>query len=103
MPWHDVPRPQLTMLRTQTHKLVVAHGLESGELYDLEADPQETHNRWHDPAYATLRMELAAAPLRPHGLDGRSAARARRDFLSNFAPVRRQVNFINRTLGWINK
>ena len=58
MPWHDVPRPQLTMLRTQTHKLVVAHGLESGELYDLEADPQETHNRWHDPAYTTLRMEL---------------------------------------------
>ena len=30
----------------------------AGELYDLEADPQETHNRWHDPAYATLRMEL---------------------------------------------
>ena len=58
MPWHDVPRPQLTMLRTQTHKLVVAHGLAAGELYDLEADPQEAHNLWHDPAYAGLRLTL---------------------------------------------
>ncbi|MDD9954836.1 MAG: DUF4976 domain-containing protein [Anaerolineaceae bacterium] len=58
MPWHGSPGPKLNMLRTETHKLVVAHGLEAGELYDLEADPQETHNRWQDPAYAPVRMEL---------------------------------------------
>ncbi|MCY4527201.1 MAG: sulfatase-like hydrolase/transferase, partial [Anaerolineaceae bacterium] len=58
MPWHGSPGPQLTMLRTETHKLVVAHGLTEGELYDLQADPLETHNRWQDPAYANLRMDL---------------------------------------------
>ena len=58
MPWHDAPQPQLTMLRTETHKLVVAHGLAAGELYDLVADPEETHNRWHDPVYAAARMDL---------------------------------------------
>ncbi len=58
MPWHEAPQPQLTMLRTETHKLVVAHGLAAGELYDLEADPNETHNRWQDPAYAGVRMDL---------------------------------------------
>ncbi|MCY4022380.1 MAG: sulfatase-like hydrolase/transferase [Anaerolineaceae bacterium] len=58
MPWHGSPGPQLTMLRTKTHKLVVAHGLAQGELYDLQADPQEAHNRWRDPAYANVRMDL---------------------------------------------
>lgn len=30
-----------------------------GELYDLEADPQETHNRWDDAAYAQIKAELS--------------------------------------------
>ncbi len=29
-----------------------------GELYDLATDPWEMHNRWADPAYAAIRMEL---------------------------------------------
>jgi arylsulfatase A-like enzyme len=30
-----------------------------GELYDLEADPNETHNRWDDPAYASVKADLS--------------------------------------------
>jgi len=49
---------QLTMVRTKRHKLAVAHGHSAGELYDLETDPNETHNRWDDPAYGAIRNEL---------------------------------------------
>jgi len=47
-----------TMVRTEAAKIVVAHGCNAGELYDLEADPTETHNRWDDPAYAELRLDM---------------------------------------------
>ena len=36
-----------TMLRTRSHKLVVAHGQKEGELYDLVNDPGETQNLWN--------------------------------------------------------
>jgi len=39
-----------TMMRTETEKIVVYHGIEDGELYDLEADPDEFENLYHDPA-----------------------------------------------------
>ncbi len=52
------PKPFATMLRTERRKLVVAHGLEPGELYDLAEDPNETHNRWDDPGYQTIKMQL---------------------------------------------
>lgn len=48
----------LTMVRTKTHKLVVAHGEHTGELYDLENDPREWHNLWNDPAAINLKNEL---------------------------------------------
>lgn len=47
-----------TMVRNQRYKIVVHHGFELGELYDLAADPNETCNRWLDRAYASLRSEL---------------------------------------------
>ena len=47
-----------TMLRTDRHKLVVMHGLEEGELYDLVRDPNETRNLWCDPASQRLKMAL---------------------------------------------
>jgi arylsulfatase len=40
-----------TMLRTASRKLVAHHGTGTGELYDLERDPTETVNLWHDAAY----------------------------------------------------
>jgi arylsulfatase len=49
---------QLTMVRTRKHKMVVCHGTDPGELYDLEADPSETHNRWDDPAYGDVKLEM---------------------------------------------
>ncbi|GHA25015.1 arylsulfatase [Devosia pacifica] len=50
MPWHpkDV-NPQATMVRTDRLKMVVVHGHDEGELYDLVEDPQERHNLWGDP------------------------------------------------------
>ena len=48
----------MTMLRTDRHKLVVAHGLEQGELYDLEMDPTETHNLWEETEHQALKLTL---------------------------------------------
>lgn len=49
--YHDtLDRPYAShanMLRTERYKLVVYHGHEVGELYDLEQDPDEFHNLWH--------------------------------------------------------
>lgn len=58
MPWHKEPTAQMTMLRTDRHKLVVAHGLEQGELYDLEMDPTETHNLWNASEHQSLKLAL---------------------------------------------
>ena len=58
------PPVYLTMLRTERHKLIVQHGppatsrLRTGELYDLEFDPQELHNLWNDPHSTDIRIEL---------------------------------------------
>jgi arylsulfatase A-like enzyme len=47
-----------TMLRTETHKLVMNHGHNVGELYDLREDPDETYNLWTSPAHAEIKMQL---------------------------------------------
>ena len=48
----------MTMVRTEQWKLVHFVDWPDGQLFDLVADPAETHNLWHDPAAATKKQEL---------------------------------------------
>ncbi|MDP6117698.1 MAG: sulfatase-like hydrolase/transferase [Planctomycetota bacterium] len=52
------PAPFATMLRSERYKIVVAHGLETGELYDLREDPTETRNLWDDAAHSDTKMSM---------------------------------------------
>lgn len=54
----DQPPVYLTSIRTVTHKLVACHGTGDGELYDLQADPGEHRNLWHDPDALPLKADL---------------------------------------------
>ncbi len=47
-----------TMIRTDRYKLVVYHGYDLGELYDLEKDAGEFDNLWDDPACRELKLSL---------------------------------------------
>lgn len=46
------------MVRDDQYNLVRAHNLDSGELYDLSADPKEAHNLWNDPDYQDVKREM---------------------------------------------
>ena len=50
-----------TMYRTETHKMIVYHGTDQGELYDLQADPNEFENLWHNLDHAALKTDLLKA------------------------------------------
>ena len=52
-----------TMIRTDRYKLVVYHGHESGELFDLEKDPGEFNNLWSDSDCNEIRFDLMKAML----------------------------------------
>ena len=45
-------------LITDRYKLTIYPGEEYGELFDLDNDPGELHNRWNDPEYAELKSGL---------------------------------------------
>jgi len=47
-----------SMLRTETEKIVVHHGTEPGELYDLQDDPDEFTNLWDDPDRTEMKARL---------------------------------------------
>jgi arylsulfatase A-like enzyme len=50
--------PYATMLRTDRYKLVHHHSLDTGELYDLASDPDETENRYDDPDYLDVKLTM---------------------------------------------
>ena len=47
-----------TMLRTSDSKIIVHHGSEPGELYDLASDPDEFDNLWNRSGAAGLKTEM---------------------------------------------
>ncbi|MGH3087341.1 MAG: sulfatase-like hydrolase/transferase, partial [Rubrobacteraceae bacterium] len=58
MPWHKNPAAHATMIRTERHKLVAVHSLDTGELYDLEYDPDEIHNLWDSPNHRAVKLDM---------------------------------------------
>ena len=47
-----------TMIRDERYKLVVYHGHDLGELFDLETDPDEFNNLWDEPALTETKVRL---------------------------------------------
>ena len=54
---HREPTPYLTMIRDHKYKIVVYHGMDLGEFYDLENDPHEFENLWDHPDYEKLKYQ----------------------------------------------
>ncbi len=52
------PDAYATMVRTRDEKIVVYHGSEPGELYDLSADPDEFKNLWDDKSQIERKARL---------------------------------------------
>ena len=43
------------------YKIIVYHGSDIGELYDLHSDPSEFDNRWAASDYQSIKMQLLLA------------------------------------------
>jgi hypothetical protein len=52
------PQRFVNAIRTRRHRLVYYSHELGGELYDHDMDPDEMHNRYDDPAYASVRLAL---------------------------------------------
>ena len=52
---HRNPTPYLTMFRDNRYKIVAYSFMDSGELYDMESDPDELDNLWDIPKYEDIR------------------------------------------------
>jgi hypothetical protein len=55
---HRDPPAYVTMLRTDRYKLIVHHGTDDGELYDLTETLTERRNHWSDPSFADEKGRL---------------------------------------------
>ncbi len=51
---------------TRRRRMSVYHGVEWGEIYDLENDPDEMVNLWDDAAHSDVRAELMEILARKH-------------------------------------
>jgi arylsulfatase A-like enzyme len=47
-----------TMIRNERYKLVIYHGHDIGELYDLRQDPGEFQNLWDEPEHRDVEFDL---------------------------------------------
>jgi len=54
----ELGHPDLYTLYSPKWRMSYYPGKEYGELYDLESDPDEFVNRWHDPALKTVKLRL---------------------------------------------
>lgn len=55
----DMPdNSHATMYRDERYKIVIYHGHDLGELYDMQADPNEHKNLWDDPSQQALKTKL---------------------------------------------
>jgi arylsulfatase A-like enzyme len=55
---HNPTTVHLRTFITDRYKITVYRGADYGELFDLEEDPAEIHNRWDDPNYHTIKAAL---------------------------------------------
>lgn len=61
--WKSRPPCCGRALRTERYKLNIFAGEDYYELFDLEQDPDELHNRMGDPAYGEIEAALRRALL----------------------------------------
>ena len=47
-----------TMIRDERYKLIVYHGHDIGELFDLREDPDEFDNLWDEPDFMPVKLRL---------------------------------------------
>ncbi|MDF3128204.1 sulfatase-like hydrolase/transferase [Kiritimatiellaeota bacterium B1221] len=55
---HEVDTIFLNTYVNERYKLTVYFNQPHGELWDLQEDPDELHNRWADPDYAEIKADL---------------------------------------------
>jgi len=55
---HQPTKLHLRTFVTRRHKITVYRGASYGEMFDLEMDPGEFHNRWDDPDYSSVKSDL---------------------------------------------
>ncbi len=60
---HQPTKLNMRIYVTQRYKLAIWNNPVEGELYDLETDPEERINKWHDPEMAEIRTELLQQAL----------------------------------------
>ena len=55
---HNPTTVHLRTLIEERYKITVYRNADYGELFDLQTDPGELHNRWADPAYQAVKAQL---------------------------------------------
>ena len=57
-----------TMFRNEEYKLIIYHGHNTGELYNLKHDPWEFNNLWDDPQHQDIKNNLIQESFDNHVL-----------------------------------